>query len=73
MAHRIRRASSFRHRALTGWYEALRTLLLQRVELAARREGLAIAPREGSSRFQQLALAEAPGRYHQIDDLRRMF
>lgn len=73
MAHRIRHARSFRHRALTGWYEALRTLLIQRVELAARREGLTAPPQEGSSCFQRLALAEAPGLYQQIHDLRRLF
>ncbi len=71
MADRIRHSSSFRHRALNGWYDALRTLLIQRVELAARREGLPAAPREGTSCFHRLAAAEAPGLAQQVDDLRR--
>jgi hypothetical protein len=58
----------FRRRALTGWYQALNTRLLQRVEAAARKEGQA-RPNSKSRIFDRLAVAEAPDLYHQVKAL----
>lgn len=62
----------FRKRALTGWYQALHTQLLQRVEAAARREGR-VRPAAESQIFNRLAAAEAPDLYRQVKALQDRF